>query len=454
MEFLSIEKPLIVQIQVIEAIGILMRIPFREGKSRYKAPSPSNYDATVDLLANDFANVVNTLMAYSTKDIPNDVAKQFYAKTLEPGFDYEAAVLFSSKFGCSLLLRDLFNSLVLILQTIREQDPYRIPVVEQNVFVVMDGARYSYAALDIGVHVFGHGVCNVGVIKINDRITSREEEVLLDHIPEDVMRRLVQQYHMADHCFNVNQLVAPSSVETVDVLRDALNASRSTVLVVGVDVNKSTGSDNLAEILQWAAYEQSHIADLKLIIAKSCSSVRPFTALGMPRTFMVCCTGKDDLPSLFKQCVSLMNHDDFVIMHAILDDSQPEGVHSKFSRFGGGYKEACWTLPESTIHEDAKLLEEKKAANRPLFPEWNTTYKNELQTLMGEIISQAQVNGRVCIEYSLESTAGDRKSKAQQIMDRVFLEKVDLVVVGNREKQNNELCKELIDECQCAVVLC
>jgi hypothetical protein len=103
---------------------------------------------------------------------------------------------------------------VLIIQNL-QNDPYRIPVKERNVLVLMDGSRSSYAVLDLGMHIYGHGLCKFGVLKIRDGLTV-EDEVLENHIPADVLRRCVQQYHMEDHCFDVQQVkCAVCSVQCV-----------------------------------------------------------------------------------------------------------------------------------------------------------------------------------------------------------------------------------------------
>ena len=74
----------------------------------FKAPSPTNYDATLELLAADFSDVVATVAGYAASEVPNDIARDMYAKTLEPGFEYENAALFAEG-GHNLMLRDLFN---------------------------------------------------------------------------------------------------------------------------------------------------------------------------------------------------------------------------------------------------------------------------------------------------------------------------------------------------------
>ena len=143
----DIKRPSVAMIKAIEAIGILLRVPQSSQKSMFKAPVPSNYDATVALLQEDFYNVVNTLSAYESTAIPNDMASKLFSKTLEPGFDYEAAIL-----SGGLICRELFNLLVLLIQKL-QSDPYRIPVQTKNVLLIYDGSLASYKALDCLSHV-------------------------------------------------------------------------------------------------------------------------------------------------------------------------------------------------------------------------------------------------------------------------------------------------------------
>ena len=52
--------------------------------------------------------MVATVAGYAASEVPNDIARDMYAKTLEPGFEYENAALFAEG-GNNLMLRDLFN---------------------------------------------------------------------------------------------------------------------------------------------------------------------------------------------------------------------------------------------------------------------------------------------------------------------------------------------------------
>ena len=84
---------------------------------------------------NDLSGVISELAGYSSSSIPNDIARDLYAKTLEPGFGYDEAVLFCQ--GCGLLLRDLFNSVFLIVQKLQD-DNLRIPIRQNNVYICID----------------------------------------------------------------------------------------------------------------------------------------------------------------------------------------------------------------------------------------------------------------------------------------------------------------------------
>ena len=90
MSLASIKRPSLALIKLVESTGILLGIQKKYGeKSRYKAPTPTNYDETVQKLSDDFYGCMSLISSMDISTIPNDVASELYEKTVEPGFDYE-----------------------------------------------------------------------------------------------------------------------------------------------------------------------------------------------------------------------------------------------------------------------------------------------------------------------------------------------------------------------------
>ena len=77
-------------IKLVESCGI-QGIPPSNDRSAFKAPLPSNYDATINILDSNFGKYVCELSKLTSRwGLSNKVANDLYAKTLEPGYDYEA----------------------------------------------------------------------------------------------------------------------------------------------------------------------------------------------------------------------------------------------------------------------------------------------------------------------------------------------------------------------------
>ena len=440
MELYENKRPPDVQIKLVEAIGIIMRIPFSSSPSRYKAPLPTNYDGTVNLLMNDLSGVISELAGYSSSSIPNDIARDLYAKTLEPGFGYDEAVLFCQ--GCGLLLRDLFNSVFLIVQKLQD-DNLRIPIRQNNVYICIDGSRSSYTALDIGIqHTFSHGLCSVGVMKIKNRLESSQAEKLADHFPSDIRRRCKEQYIMADHEYNVEPLVAKTIDDTVKLVSDRLTQSQSNVLVLGVDVNKFSDRGDLHQVLDWAAWKKQ---DLTLVLAKSCCRTRPFTELSMPRVFMCTCVDVNDMQLLFEKCLAFVRPADVVVLHCVAKARDPVGDNTE-TRFGFGTKSSCWIDTEGTA--SSSYPSDVVYENEALCPGWNDEAVDALRQKMLQVAQEAQIEARARVDVM---KTPDDKSTAQVMMDAAFEEGADMMIIGRNNK--HEVLQECIDDALCGVSL-
>ena len=100
-------------IKLVEAVGILLGVPPSQEKSKYKAPMPSNYDATINLLDENYGGYLTEVARMRSESLGNKVANELFAKTLEPGFDYEQAVN-----DGGLAARDLFNAIQLVMMSL------------------------------------------------------------------------------------------------------------------------------------------------------------------------------------------------------------------------------------------------------------------------------------------------------------------------------------------------
>ena len=98
--------------------------------------------------------------------IKNKVANDLYAKTLEPGYDYEAAVNEGD------LKRDLFNAIKLVMTSLEwihrshHQDE-RVDFCEWH--------QVPYAALDAATHIFKHGVVTTVALVVDEAIGDKND---------------------------------------------------------------------------------------------------------------------------------------------------------------------------------------------------------------------------------------------------------------------------------------
>ena len=80
-------------IKLIESVGFLLGVPLSKKKSAYKAPLPSNYDQTLQLLLDDFYGTVVRLSRMQSADLDNEVALNLYRRCgfeIITQYDYHA----------------------------------------------------------------------------------------------------------------------------------------------------------------------------------------------------------------------------------------------------------------------------------------------------------------------------------------------------------------------------
>ena len=427
----SISRPSLAFIKVVEAIGILLRIPVSTKKSVYKAPVPSNYDNTVAYLENDFYAVLNQLNVLQSSGIPNDIASEFFAKTQEPGFDYEAAVT-SGGLSC----RELFNSLILLIQTL-QNDKSRVPVKNRNVLLIFDGSIASYAALDCLSHIHNHGMLTILSVKDYSR-TEDNYKPLADHSPADLQRRCEHQYKKSSHQVNIiniydklidnqeNDRGKGNNLVTESILQ-YIKESDSDVIIMGKDTSKYE-EDEISRLVNILP----DCTDKTVILAKNSSKVMPFSLAVMSRRFLICLKASDDARDMFCKSLAMLRPNDVICVLCVHESSQPKGDY-RDTRFLLG-KRHPWVSGDS----------EKDVAYNS--PGWNTKALADLRVFLYEMIASAQVAGDIRIEEETSNiTVG------QQICKIAVEEQADFLVF--RRGYEREVTNQCIDESSASVIL-
>ena len=429
----SITRPSLAFIKVVEAIGILLRIPVSLKKSMFKAPVPSNYDQTVAYLENDFYGVLSELSLLQSSGIPNDIASELFAKTQEPGFDYEAAIT-----SGGLMCRELFNSLVVLIQSL-QNDKSRAPVKNRNVLLIFDGSIASYAALDCLSHIHNHGMLTI--LSVKDR--SRREDnynLLADHNPADLLRRCEHQYKKPSHQVQIvnisnkvddgdenNGTTWDDDNRTTEMILQHMNESDDDVIIMGKDTSKYE-QDEIARFVEMLPDRTGKT----VILAKNSSKVMPFSSVLSSRRFLICLKANDDVRDMFCKSLAMLRPIDTLCVLCVHESSQPKG-DSRYSRFSLGGRHH-W------VSGDTQKI---PAYNSP---GWNTKALADMKNTLYEMISLAQVAGDIRVEEeSLNLTIG------QEICRIASEEQADFLVF--RRGYEREVTNQCIEESNASVIL-
>lgn len=423
-DLLDRKRPSIALIKLIEATGILLGIPKSFTKSKYKAPIPTNYDATIQHISDNFYGCVDELIRITSESIPNDIGSELYAKTLEPGFDYEGAVI-----DGGLSMRDLFNAVVLVLTSLQE-DLYRLPTKITNVLVLVDGSRSSYVALDAATHIYNHGMISVLPL-CNEREELIDEaqptvNYLRAHLHEDLIRRCKLQYKLPEYCYQVRTIESKVRDSVIENIKEEIKATGSKILVLGLD-DWNLGLDSRATLLLWAAWE----CPISVVLAKGRSKIRPFSVVNMPRIFQLCVKIDTDIDNLIMKFTAFMRPGDFVVVVAIVETRDAKGDH-RDSRFDFGKRSQWINGPKPS---------------RPTFSlGWNDEEVSNLQISIEKILFKAQLQGKARVER-LSTT----RTIAQELCLIAVEESIDLLVL----KTNNQ--RQVIVECAqespCSIII-
>lgn len=477
---LKISRPTLALIKLVEAIGILLEIPFGYTKSSYKATLPSNYDETVEKLSSNYEEIFAYLISLKSCDISNKMARELYSKMEEPGFNYDDVV---SQAG--LELRELFNSVVFNLLQL-QNDRYRIPLQNTNIFVAVNGSRSSYVALDVAAHVHSHGVLHVGAITAEDSVLRGQNDMML-HLPIDLERRCKRQYEKTNYLYKVCDLSCSNTAEIVPSVSLLVEREHCDIVVVGLETNGSVDS-GLEQLASWAATQ----CDGKtVILAKSCVRVLTFGESFISRKFQVCVKHLDELELVFRSCLALMRPNDTIVLLTILEtkgtlprdlekkNNRPNDTPNCSSRYDFGRRPGLWV--SEAYHVSSRALNNQINAERelevkPMFDEpqsgedpfthrpaspkspncllLNETSKatssllNSFEIEMNRLIADSQIEGKVRIEqYPLVPKTSGR------IIGEIATEEAADFIVLRRGKNARNLSTECVKDSMCSVVL-
>jgi len=486
----DIKKPSVALIKLVEAIGIILEIKPSYEKSHYKAPMPSNYDSTVELLSTNYEEIFQRLICLRSCDIRNDIARELYTKMEEPGFNYEDVV---NQGG--LESRELFNSIVFNLNQL-QADINRIPLANTNIFVAVNGSRSSYVALDAAAHVHSHGVLTIGAITAADS-GLRGQRDLIAHLGADIERRSTRQYTKSPYLYRIKSIGVSNTDMVVSAVEEEVIAQDCGIVIVGVETNSSVIS-GLEDLAGWAV---KSCEGRTVVLAKSCCRVLPFGETNMSRKFQVCVKHLDELAEVYRQCLTLMRPGDSVVVMTILDPIQlkndaaassdpvakarakencaPTNQVSYGTRFNAGRRPGMWvsevyhpSMRVACVEEAADevlstgLAEEKaevgssasRASSPPATAGTGRLYSEPLgivkavslewETAMNALIGDSQVTGKVRIEQygSVPKTGG-------RIIGEIAHEESADFLVLRRGKNARNLSLECVKDCMCAVVL-
>lgn len=363
--------------------------------------------------------------------IPNDISNLLYLKTLEPGFDYEAAIN-----DGGLAMRELFNAVVLILNNLKE-DNNRLPIQKLNVFVAVDGNLSSYTALDAAVHIFKTGSLNI-VATINKGNMSQynsnnnmatsyqpSTEILSSYLSKDLLRRCKMQYQLLDWSYNVQTLIVDDTNQLRDDMQTLLVDTCADIIVIGMD-NSNIGSDSDSIILLYFTW----ICPIPVLLAKPLARTRMFSAVNSPKTIQVCIKSNDDVDYVFTKAKAFIRPGDTLILVCIVPDRDAIG-DTRDTRYGIGSRTNVWM--KTTAYES--------------YPHgWNDASVNECIEYMHNLLKLGQLNGKVRVERLSKLI-----SVSKHLCNIAFEESVDIMLMWNRK--NKDVIQECAIETTCSLLI-
>eukprot|EP01039_Chlorochromonas_danica_P002284 gene2284-2500_t len=398
----ALKKPPPSLIKLIESIGILLNLSKSYWKSGYKVSIPTNYDATLAVLATDFYDHLSWLTNLPSEDIDNEVASDFFNKMLEPGVDYEEAI------NCGgLVVRELYNVALLVLLKL-QSDVHRVPVYPLDVLCVVDGSRASFIALDNAVHICKYGQLHVLLY------TENVEE--LSHLEHDIQRRCRLHYKLPDHRFVIHNSQTfgqeNNFLETTSPPRPSSSSSppspqpqrkfslESCLESLHIKTVVLPYGDHLGQLRflpvdtmqRWAVQTFSGDA----VLCQNMSYVRPFTEVECSRTFVVFIDQPAEGGATLLKAIKYFRPGDCVILTAIFLPREPIGDNREL-RFDFGERQD-WIRKEEEVKKE------------PLRLGWNDQAVEDFTQDMDNLLSKSFLTGRIRIERTVS-----RQSIAQTL---------------------------------------
>lgn len=419
----EIHRPSTALIKFVEAIGILIGSQVKSLKTRYRTPLPSNYSETIHHLSNNYDEIYKFISALDASALSNELSQQLYAKTQERGFHYGNALAEIS----GDLIESLFAAVIRVLNALSSSDNGRIRVQGANVLIPMTGNKSSYAALDIGMHLLGHGLCFISAY-VDESFLGMKSEQTLKYLTRDVERRCSNQFKLSSDKMIIDATIAQNGedirLKVEETLLSAGAPGVIDILCVGLE-DTNIGLNGASPLLMWAAWS----APVDVLLARTNSPIRPFSSLQMTRTVLIHYHLPSSVPPLdvVEQSLRFIRPADFVlfVVSGERRTSRGDNQETRFD-YGRRYNQATATAPPTPsycYHTDDKALE-------------------ECAELLQSYLTHAQAEGDVRVIRDIPAV-----SIAQQLVQISSEEHADLLVVKRSLGSDNERNRCLIVDC-------
>ena len=424
----EIHRPSTALIKLVEAIGILIGSQVKSLKSRYRTPLPSNYSETIHHLSNNYDEIYKFVCALSASALSNELSQQLYAKTQENGFHYGNAL--AEVEGDSI--ERLFIKVIQVLDSLSSHDDGHIRVQGANIFIPMTGNKSSYAALDIGMHLLGHGLCTISVY-VDESFLGLKSEQTLKYLTRDVERRCTEQFKLTSDKVVIDGTIAQNGDEICSKIEETLVAAGAVdVLCVGLE-DTNIGLNGASPLLMWAAWT----APVDVVLARINSPMRPFSSLQMNRTVLIHYPLPSSVPPLdvVEQALRFIRPADYVLFVVSGEKRESKG-DNQATRFdyGARYNRATSTVPPPPAyryHSDDKALD-------------------ECAELLQHFLTHAQSEGNVRVIRDIPAV-----TIAQQLVQIVTEEHTDLLVLKRAadDEKNRRLIVDCARDASCSLVI-
>ena len=426
----SIHRPSTALIKLVEVLGILIGAPTKALKSRFRVPLPSNYAETILMLENNYEGIFDFVEALNPSDLSNELSQQLYIKSEEPGFNYKHAL-----YDVGQELTPLFNAVIRVLEGIPANNDGRIRVQGVNMIIAMTGNKSSYAALDVGMHLLGCGVCTISIY-VDESFLGLKSEQTMKYLCRDVERRCSEQYKITEK-LQIEKTIAQHGEDIRAKVEDDLLSARAVgeedVLCVGLE-DTNVGLNGASPLIMWAVWD----APADVILARTTTAMCPFSSLQMSRTVLI----HYQLPSpnqfsaldMVEQSLKLIRPNDFLILVISGEQriSRGDNQQTRFD-YGNRFHSATSIMPSPPsyrYHSDDKALE-------------------ECAELYQQFLTHSKSEGIVRVIRDMPSI-----TLSQQLCSIACEEHADFMVI---KRYKNEINRNLIVDCAkdgpCSVVI-